>query len=1319
MPRSRRCLPVLFTAFAIPAASLAQATTVYRVESFTTDNGLPSQSVADIAQTSDGFLWIATGGMLARFDGSEFRTYTHTELPGLTHRVEFLHAGIGDTLWIADETHAVFALAKGRLTRVVPPSALMFGWIAQDGRGDLFAGTASQVWRLHRDGTSHVMVEPRIPPTQNGWWGPVARDRAGRLWMIDSAFILRQISGPPPAVVPSRAPVAAPLLQVSRRTGEAMVLRAAGSGVQVVTIDGRVVAHFPGSKHSAVRLFEEDGRLWDIYREEYDVFDVGEATPAARLTARWPGTAGRTLLDAGSGCIWLTEVGLFRMCRAPFHATVASSAGRNFLARGPGGSVLAWDSQYRVVAVSGNGNLTPLAPGRPDLMAATAYTDHDGRVWWSGRPISVKARDASDSRLMLPHGDAYAFAELPRDSSALWYASGTNVFRVTLPRSGVSKVTDSVAVAGVVGAMSVSADGALWLAIRSGKTNSAQLARYAHGTMQQFTAADGLPSGDIRAVRADDDGTIWIGSYGGGLIRYRDGKFRAVTEANGLAENVVTSLLDDGHGNLWMGGNRSVHRVAMADVSQFLDGTMRRVRGVAYGREDGLPSPETSGFPGVRDDSLRLWFPTIAGAAMVDPAATLILDSVPPRVHLMAAYAGGDTIEEPRSALRFKRGARQLVVRYSAVSSRRGEAVRFEYRLDDVDADWVDAGRAREARYADVRPGTHTFRVRAISAGGVMSRDDAVVTVTIPPYFHETAWFYALLVAAAIGAGALLLRYREAHLRRGAATLSLAVTERTAKLSEALTTVARQADQLRVLDEAKSRFIANISHEFRTPLSLIVGPVDDLRDGRSGPLPPVAIQRLGGIRSNADRLLQLVEQLLDVARLESGTLPLSADTRDLVPLLRHLTESFSSLAERRGIVFTVAWPVGGLRVRYDADQMEKVITNLVSNALKFTPSGGNVWLRASADVDGKVVVIEVEDSGPGIAQELHARVFERFFQVDDSTRRSHEGLGIGLALVRELVELHGGTVALRSVPGAGSTFTVRLPLSSAPVSQESAAAKPVVVGRYAPPEHARAPDGALTILVVEDNTELLEFLRGHLAARFRVLVAENGAQGLAMAREHVPDLIISDVMMPEMDGQELCERLKGDREIDFIPVILLTAKAGRDSRLLGLAAGADDYLAKPVDIPELLVRIDNLITARRRVRERHSAVNRELPSITLPVANPPRDASARTLVANFGAVIAEHLADDAFDIEAMAVAMGMGRSTLYRKLTPILGRSPMESLLEYRLAQGAQWLTETEVTVSEVAYGVGFKSVPHFCLKFRERYNQTPTDYRRASASAT
>lgn len=1311
-----RLIPLALSLGLAARVAETQSASGYRVESFTAEHGLPSEAITDVVRTSDGFIWIATGGLLTRFDGHEFRNYSAIDNNILVRRVAQLHAGLADTLWILDEGFAVFAHIHEKTILIVPPppQPSWFWWIVQDGRGVLYGGGPTGIWRLRRGETVHERLASVVPL---GTSLP-RRDAAGRVWIVDSAHVLRQVGDDNP---PNR--ITNVELITDGPNGELLVVRARGRLRQIERMDGSVVATLPPVADLRAVVVGGNGVLWiSSAAERLEAYEQGSSLPALQLVVR--GDFGR--FSAEGACVWAAGLSSFtRVCPLPFRTVTPRITQNAFLEAASDSTVLMWDTAGRVLSYSARGERRLFGPNRADLLIAQVFTDRRGRSWWSpfsAQPGGTQGEGGGAVRL-LPHRGAYSFAAVPTDET-LWYAAGPNVYRVALTDSGTAILRDSAFAGGRVGSMTATRDGALWATVKLNDLRF-QLIRVHGGRVTTYTERDGLPKTALRAVLADDDGTVWLGTYGAGLVRFRDGQFRALTEEDGLGDNVVTSLLEDAAGNLWMGGNRSVHRIARRDLDAFFAGAIRRVRAATYGRDDGLIAPETVGFPGVRDRAGRFWFPTIAGAAVVDPLAALELDREPARVHVLGLRTARDTIAGSDAGRSLTRGARRLTVTYTATAMRNPAHVRYEYRLDGVDDDWIYAGSSREATYNNVGPGTHTFRVRATNGGGVLSATDATLEFTVPPLFYETAAFYALLLLMAISLGWMALRFRERGSRRRELALQRAVDERTARLATALQTGAEQAAQLRTLDKAKSRFFANVSHEFRTPLSLIVGPVEDLRDGRWGELSASVRSRLEGVLANSRRLLKLVEQLLDIARIESGTLQLSAEVRDLVPLLRRMADSFASLAERRGIAFRLSCPVGGLRVRYDPDQMEKIISNLVGNALKFTPNGGSVELRARTEINGDgSVFVEVQDTGPGISSEFHTRVFERFFQVDDSSRRAHEGTGIGLALVRELVALHGGSVRLESALGLGSTFIVRLPLASGEVvtSGEHAvrqAEREKVAEHVSIVPHLQRESGkdSRTVLVVEDNVELLEFLSEHLAERYWVLTAENGLRALELAREHTPDLIVSDVMMPEMDGHSLCEAVKNDAEIDYIPVILLTAKASRDSRLAGLAGGADDYLTKPVDLAELMIRADNLIQSRRRVRERFSAANQPLPTISLAVQKPPRDASERALLESFGDVLSANLADEDFGVETMASAMGVGRSTLYRKLEPVLGMSPMDALWEYRLAQAAQWLAETSINVSEVAYGVGFKSVPHFCGKFRERYGETPSAYRRARAS--
>jgi signal transduction histidine kinase/DNA-binding response OmpR family regulator len=1304
-----------------PAARAVAAVPQFHLDTWTADEGLPSASITGIAQTTDGFIWLAAGGQLVRFDGVRFTVFDAESVPLLRARVDRVHVGVGDTLWISLDDGSVLSMAGGNFARLgrLPPghhaSAL------QQVQGSVLAwGTPPALW----DG--HAFRPIAVP---SGWRAipfslvPI-RDGDGTVWTAGRNGQVLRITTRGATVT---GHTDAPRMVADPSRARVLFVHHAGDVGHVVDSAGTEVAAYRWNPLIVPQLIDRKGRFWATLPGEILVYLPSQIDPIARIQVSHQFETLYGLEDR-AGDVWFGGAGLYRVREVPFRTITrlpgSTGPGRELamLAPGPHGTLLAEEvrSDSGLYVMDGE-RVTRYRSG-----LATGATDARGTVWVlpEAGPATLTGERPGHTGIVMPRpaGRPLLLADDPSHPGGIWYGGYSVAYRVDPYADGGARIVDSVALSGRLMKLAVGRDGTMW-AVSTNDAHGTQLVRYDGHTTRRWGVQDGLPSTNIRSLLPDSGGALWIGTYGSGLVHLSHDRFQSIRADQGLAEDIVSCVLDDGLGNLWMAGNRGVHRVSRAGALAYLNGSASRVYGVSYGRDDGIADPETTGDPCVRTGNGRLWFPTFGGVAMVDPQAAIALDSTPPLVHILGLRTSGDTLL-PSTITRLPVGQRRIAIAYTGIAFREPEALRFEYRLDGVDNDWIYAGTDRVATYTDVGPGTHTFHLRAVNAGGVWSTADADLTFVVPPYFHETIPFYLILLALAGIVARLVWRARTAQLQHRQDELSATVDARTAELGRTLAVVEAQADQLRTLDEAKSRFFANVSHEFRTPLSLILGPVEDIREGRAGPVSDSARRRLGTVMANGQRLVKLVEQLLDVARLESGSLPLHLEVRDLVPLLRRVSESFASLAERNGIAFRVSCPVGGIRVRYDADHMEKVIGNLLGNALKFTPSRGRVELRARVEGTGAeaMAVVEVEDNGPGIPAEHQARVFDRFYQVDDSPRRAHEGAGIGLSLSREVVELHGGTLTLRSVEGSGSTFIVRLPVATGdaqpvvePAGPRAVTAEtpvPAAVGP-APKPGAADADDVTTVLVAEDNAELLAYLREHLADRYRVLEAANGARALELAHQHVPDLIVSDVMMPELDGQSLCEAIKRDAETDFIPVILLTAKASRESRLAGLEGGADDYLAKPVDMGELLVRAANLIASRRRLKERWQAERRELPTLPVAFHPSPLDAGSAEFLKRVYSAIAEHVGDEQFQVESLAATVNTSRSTLYRRVEALTGRPPMDVLWNYRLDQAAQWLTETDANVSEIAYGVGFKSVPHFCARFRERFGESPTGYRR------
>jgi DNA-binding response OmpR family regulator/anti-sigma regulatory factor (Ser/Thr protein kinase) len=457
-----------------------------------------------------------------------------------------------------------------------------------------------------------------------------------------------------------------------------------------------------------------------------------------------------------------------------------------------------------------------------------------------------------------------------------------------------------------------------------------------------------------------------------------------------------------------------------------------------------------------------------------------------------------------------------------------------------------------------------------------------------------------------------------------------------------------------------------------------------------------------------------VNQILDVAKLEAGAMHLAPRPMDLTPFTRGIVSAFAPVAEQKGIGLTTETP-DALVGAFDADAVEKILTNLLSNALKFTPSGGTVTVELSRDGDS--VHLHVRDSGPGIPPEHLAHVFERFYRVDESTSRTQPGTGIGLSLVKELVELHGGTIAVSS-SGGGTTFMATIPIVAVQAGVEIPEAPDAAasIGTIVTAEQAADStvslggdrgDDVPTLLVVDDSADLRGYIRDHFAVRFRVLEAGDGREGIELAQRHLPDVVLSDVMMPGTDGHELVRVLRESPETNFLSIILLTAQAENEQRLEGLERGADDYIVKPFEMRELDARVRNLIASRRRLRERFSGAPVEIPVGQAGLA--PADQAYATHIRE---TIRDGLADADFGVGELADAVAQDRSHLFRRMKEVFGESPSELIRRMRLEEGARLLAADSGTVTDVAYAVGFNSLSYFCRCFQDAHGVTPAAYR-------
>ena len=525
----------------------------------------------------------------------------------------------------------------------------------------------------------------------------------------------------------------------------------------------------------------------------------------------------------------------------------------------------------------------------------------------------------------------------------------------------------------------------------------------------------------------------------------------------------------------------------------------------------------------------------------------------------------------------------------------------------------------------------------------------------------------------------------------------------------------QKAERLRELDRFKSRFYTNITHEFRTPLTVIRGMAGQIRED-------IKVKTL--IQRNSDRLLKMVNQLLDLSKLESNTLTIKWIRGNVIPYLQYLTESCHSLAENKKLNLAFFSQEEVLIMDYDETKLQQILINLLSNAIKFTPEFGSVKVITSQVIEKgePFLTIKVTDTGQGIPQEKLPHIFDRFYQTNDSSTRQSEGSGIGLALVKELVHLLAGRVEVRSELGKGSTFKVLLPIRqevdtmdavehSTIVSEASIESTKVPAERESPPVPASRAGIVLKdkpqVLIIEDNADVTEYIISCLSSDYSMQTARNGKEGLEKALESIPDVILSDVMMPEMDGFEVCQRLKNDRKTSHIPIVLLTAKATQADKVAGLKHGADAYLTKPFDKEELLIRLQNLARQSKRLQER----------LTNPVKteDPVSELESReaAFLQELHQIIDTNMEDEQFGTQRLCRAIAMSRTQLHRKLKALTNQSTASYIRSRRLQKAKNLLESTNLPIGEIALRVGFKDFSHFSRSFHKEFGAKPSETRK------
>lgn len=800
----------------------------------------------------------------------------------------------------------------------------------------------------------------------------------------------------------------------------------------------------------------------------------------------------------------------------------------------------------------------------------------------------------------------------------------------------------------------------------------------------------------------DTKGELWFGTRGGGLVLLdrATGKFKSYDMDSGLPNNVIYGILEDDHRNLWLSSNKGISKFnpETGKIQNFtvdhglvgtqfnyksyykgLDGTMYfgAVNGLTYFHPDQVKSYASE--PEVHFTNFRLF------NKPVKPGKESVLQK---NIDLTEQI----TLKYNQNVISFD---------FIALDYLSGGKNNFYYYMEGFETSWQQAGHQQSATYTNLSAGDYVFHVKATNLYDHPNPKERTVRIRVLPPLWKTSWAYLIYILLISGVVLLLYRFNEIR-HKEKMVLKIEKIEK---------------EKLQELHQHKMNFFTYISHEFKTPLTIILASLDSFFSDDH--LPAAFTGQIITIKRNVLRLQFLINQLMDFRKIETDHATINLRQGDVVHFLRELLNAFSTLFKRKDLEYVFIASHESLTIPFDPDKVEKIVSNLLSNAFKYTPEHGVITLKAEriGENDESWLSITVSDTGPGMTEEQLAQVFNLFYKIDQD-QNDYQGSGVGLTLTQSLVRFLNGKITVESQPGEGTSFTVRLPYeeSALPVTPVPIPLSNTVLNDLLEQSTLRGEDrmagnekSAFEILFVEDNKDLLKFLSDHFKRKYRVTLAANGMEALQSIEKNIPDLIVTDLMMPQMDGISLCKQLKSGFDYCHIPVIMLTAKTDMETRLESLEVGADIYMPKPFLLSELELHIRNILASKANLKKHFIRFG------NLDVEQPIRNKDQQ-FIGKATAIILRHLDNADFGVTMLTNELGVGRTLLHTKLKQILDLSATEFINTIRIREAQKIILEKpELTMSEVAWEVGFNDPNYFSRTFKKIINVSPTDFRAGS----
>lgn len=1319
---------------------------INQFEHLSVKDGLSNNSVNCLLQDREGYMWFGTNEGLNKYDGNTF-TVWQPDPGNPTHSFQNSHiTGLcedhSNRLWVITEGGGLHELNKqsGLVTPHLIQASKAHRWnnqlsIYEDKQGVLWLSTFAGLARYEPEKHSFTLYpapQPEVPIKT------VFEDRQHRFWVATNRglYLFDRSTGRfTPVPFKTRNGAQPAFISVYLDAQDVLWLGTATAGYSLFKLDLRhqpwqLVPYNPGSQLNSFVFLnsihqDAQGLVWVGTTSGLQAIDPTSETvftyrPDPGISKGISSNNAQAVYHDRAGILWVgTDNGIDRQAitTKPFKT-------------------------YQVIPNKGHANL-------PENRVNAVLQDSHGQLWLSNLSTVYRMASGTNTFEAIPSKTLgsigqhknYPCAFLSNGSEGIWIGTTDGLYLVDqasshftsypsdVPAQFVARApTGDLWIGGEGGIASFNPHTHKYTYYKYGRSDSSKLPdRYVHGllpsrtgdiwillqqqgilrlnpktgqTIRYKAGPNGqLTSNEVQAIYEDKDGIIWIGTHLGGLNRFdpQTGLFTAITKQHGIRGNSVVGITSDNTGAIWISTDKGLSKITPPTNS---------VRN--FELYTGLPSNDFLQNAVFKHNN-QLFFGSLNGIVQFNPDS-IRDDTRPFPVYITALKVLDKPQPIASGEITLKHDENFLSFEFAALAYALPEQNQYAYQLIGVDKNWVQNGNRHVANYTNLSPGSYTFRVKAANSDGIWNTKGASIRLTIKPPWWATWWAYSLY---ALLAGITIRRYFRFYTNR-------------IRQQQELELNRKEAEQLKVVDELKTRFFSNITHELRTPLSLILTPVEKLL--QKNHLDDSTNRTLALVQRNANQLLRLINQLLDLSKLEANSMPVSLMRGGVVEFVDLLVDSFRPAAEQKGIMLQYTADELPPEQLFDADKWEKILTNLLSNALKFTGAGGTIQVTLKQDGSATPdetprIQVSIADSGIGISSENLPHIFDRFYQVDYSSTRHYEGTGIGLSLVRELIDLVGGKISVESQPGMGTTFFVTLPVKS--LSDNTEAPKVVFSGRThpineqlpvvtgdLPTNQSTEDEGSPRMLIVEDNAELREFLAAELAQTYQVLSAANGEDGWQLAQTELPDIVISDLMMPKMDGYELTRLIKSHPDTDHIAVVILTAKAAHLSRIEGLQEGADDYLAKPFHLDELHLRLHNLITRQQRLRDQYRH------QFTLPDTPTPLDVTRDPFLHRVYELLDNHLDNPSLNVDWLADQLAMSRKTLYRKVHSLTQLAPNELIRQYRLRKAADLLRSGH-NVTETAYLVGLKTPSHFTLVFKEFYHQTPTEFIANNGKAT